>query len=540
MGGGGSPAPVSKDVDGINATISGFMSSIAAKDSKTAGKYLAASSEDHYDSSVYTLMVSDFGDDIYDPDDNNEYEFTVYASDIIQPTDSIATVKASYQMSGGEPLVITFYLIKENGVWYIETIQTLDHHSYETGSFVTANYFPVKPSTSYTFTPFYNNVVEPYTYTSSFSEETQTIDGKVFYSFVDEYHNEPSSIRAYGAPPFFGDSGQPMAFSMQNDGLWAYSSYTNNGQPYKILEASHAFNSNYSFLVTWSDYYNEVQYTGTCTVNIGSLQSLETGLGNISAVPLTFTTTAMVEGRQESHKWKLWLSYAIGPVGTDEFETSTDAQPIYYERLLKWYNGQDWIENFPVFKTFEVADQNIGTEVNITFSAMGGVTPYGWDIANSTLPSEFSFATDTATLSGMPQTVGSFTFDIMVKDKYLRVASQTYTMEVYPEGSGTPVNGGLSYEILVSGADTISLTDRMPYEKIYTVNPAGAVTIIDGTVEVSPSVTPSPYLDTDTSGQGDYMLSFIPETIGTYNSYVTLITSDEQIHEFQHTLIVEP
>ncbi|MGM0599095.1 MAG: hypothetical protein ACQETH_04675, partial [Candidatus Rifleibacteriota bacterium] len=138
MGGGGSPAPVSKDVDGINATISGFMSSIAAKDSNTAGKYLAQTSEENYDSSVYTLMVSDFGEDIYDPDDNNEYPFTVYASDIEQPTESVASVKASYEMSNGEPLVIIFYLVKESGVWYIETIETLDHHSYETGSFVTA------------------------------------------------------------------------------------------------------------------------------------------------------------------------------------------------------------------------------------------------------------------------------------------------------------------------------------------------------------------------------------------------------------------
>ncbi len=168
-GGGGSAAPVTKDVAGINATLKGFMNSIAARDSQTANQYLAQTSQTS-ESGVKTLMVYDFGADIYDSNDERSYyPFTVSDSDIFQPTDTLATVKAYYKLSNGQPLYLTFALIKENGVWMIETIvlgnNAIDHLS----GFLSSTYFPIVPGSYATYSTYYNGVLQNSKSTRSFS-----------------------------------------------------------------------------------------------------------------------------------------------------------------------------------------------------------------------------------------------------------------------------------------------------------------------------------------------------------------------------------
>jgi large repetitive protein len=63
--------------------------------------------------------------------------------------------------------------------------------------------------------------------------------------------------------------------------------------------------------------------------------------------------------------------------------------------------------------------------------ATGGTSPYRWSIAGS-LPPGLDFSADTLTLTGSPQTAGTFTFTLQVSDASQQTASRSLSLVVAP------------------------------------------------------------------------------------------------------------
>ncbi len=543
MGGGGqSAAPVAKDVSGINATIRGFMQSVNNKDSGSAFNYLAGnlaptelitgpSSETHHHSSaVHTLMVYDFGADINNPDDNHSYNFTVNESDIIQPTSSLAQVKAYYKLSNGQPLWLSFVLVKENGVWLIEGITMGDAHSSSGPThFTTATYFPVIPGTVHKFANFYGNDLTSEISQVTFAQSPATVEGSNYYELIASSTQRPyTSLRASGGMPFLDPSGANMFYANQETGLWVYGATVNNDKPFKMLETYHDFNSEHSFLISWLDVSSQ-SVTGTCTIQIGAPTIFETGLQSYSAVPLTYMLTYSGYSGEVTQKWRLWLAPNVGIVGTDEFSQTTDTMPILSERIIERKVNSAVSKNEPLITTGTLADVVVGSQMTpVTFAASGGVRPYKWLLDSSTLPSsEYSFASATGVLSGTPQTAGSYSFEIKVKDKYGRVSSKTFSLKAVTQSS-TPTD---SYQIGYN--EHLPTGPEGHYEAIYYVSPSGATTITDAEIiSVSPSLNSyEPWIGYDTMREA-YMLSLMPER--SHSVLVRIHTADGKSHDIGH------
>lgn len=332
-GGGGSAAPVQKDVTGINATLNGFMSSVVAKDPSAAAKFLAAEtshSPESAGSGVKTLLVYDFGADINNAKDNNHYSFSVSDKDIIQPTDFFATVKAYYQLKSGQPLWVTFSLIKENGVWTIETIAVSGSSPSSSSGFVASTYFPVTPGAKYTYAPYYDGSIQSSRSIKEFLTTPLVKDGMNFYEQKSSYVSGATSLRGSSMPVFSSQ----MYYSMQECGLWVYSESFNDGVPFKLFEATHSFGSNSSLTYTHKDYMgNTITYQNQVT--FGFPKDFPTPAGSFAAVPVTFLTTVSGQSGSSTSKSILWFAPGVGQVGIDGFSQPTDAEPYYSEKLVE-------------------------------------------------------------------------------------------------------------------------------------------------------------------------------------------------------------
>jgi hypothetical protein len=332
-GGGGSSAPVTKDVAGINATISGFMASIANRDSVAASKFLAAETSSS-ESSVHTLMVYDFGSDINDPNDERaHYSFTVTESDIVQLSDSVATVKAYYKLQSGEPLWLTFALIKESGVWIIETITVGATNTDAASSFVASTYFPVVPGAVAKFNHYYQGESTGGIYTRSFASSSEEQGGMMFYQLLESYDSSGSgtSIRAetsvLHAPAVF--------YSHQSCGLWVYSPTLNDGEPFNFFQTSHAFGSSHTIQFTSRDSQSNL-ITHSVAVSFGYPETVPTDMGNMQAVPVTFVTTVKYPGSTSVSKSKIWYAANIGKAVFESFMNPNDSTAMYSEKISQY------------------------------------------------------------------------------------------------------------------------------------------------------------------------------------------------------------
>ncbi|MEW6711544.1 MAG: hypothetical protein AB1403_17105 [Candidatus Riflebacteria bacterium] len=330
-GGGGSAAPVTKDVAGINATLSGFMNSIAARDSQTASQYLAQTSGTS-ESGVKTLMVYDFGAKVDDPNDERSYyPFTVNDSDIVQPTDTLATVKAYYKLSNGQPLYLTFALVKENGVWTIETITLSNTIDYSSG-FVPSTYFPIVPGSYATYASYSNGVEQGSRSTKTFATSPTAKDGMDYYLVTTTYTYASilESLRASSSPGF---SSSDTYYSHQSCGLWIYSSTMNSGVPFKIFESFHAFGSDHSITYTTQDTSGGA-VNHTTRMTFGYPQAYTTSLGTFNAVPVEMVDTSVSSTGEYTTKVVIWFAPSVGQVGSDVYYNLNDASPTYQEKII--------------------------------------------------------------------------------------------------------------------------------------------------------------------------------------------------------------
>jgi hypothetical protein len=545
--GGKSAAPAVKDLAAINATVRGFMNSIVQKDESGINKYLAGSTteiEEYSESSIHTLMVYDFGEDINDPDDNVSYPFTVNESDIEQPTENTAIVKAFYRQNSGEPLWLTFLLIKDSGYWFIETIKITESiHSSGPTNFDTERYFSIIPGASHEFAMFYEDVLSDDSSSFTWGETPVEKEGMSFYEHMDsdsnigENRKNLLSLRADGGMPILEPNSGNLFLSIQESGLWAYGEGINGNQPFKMLEASHPFNSEYSFAITWEDLYRQT-LSGICVIHIGNPTNLETGLQTYSAVPLTFTLTHSNESEEVSQKWRIWLAYDVGVVGTDEFYQHTDSVPVFYDRIIsRTVHGQT-TTNVPEITTTVLPDVIVeSTMSSIAFTVSGGTGPFRWSMLNSSLPSgEYEFNSSDGTLSGHPQTVGQFSFAILVEDKYGRSNSNTFSLTAVESGSEETGSGEIttpSYSVGYS-----ENYEEASYVAYYYVSPSEAAEIIDAQlISYSDSLEFEPWAG---PSDGSYMLSVYQPGPGTHQVLVSIQTSDGKTHQVNHEIVVNP
>lgn len=343
-GGGGSATPIVKDVAGINSTISGFMSSVVSRDSVAATKFLAAETTSS-ESSLHTIMVYDFGSDINDPNDvKAHYPFTVSESDIFQPTDSIATVKAYYKLSSGQPLWLTFALIKESGVWIIETITVGDHTSDSSSGFLASTYFPIIPGAISRFNHYYMGSSNGSTSTQEFLATPVVKDGMNFYRLSDVLTSSVgTAIRAqstFSAPEIY--------YSQQSCGLWVYSPSLNDGVPFKFLETLHAFGSSYSQQYTSRDTSSNL-ITHTNAVSFGYPETAQTDMGPIQAVPVTILTTTSGASVESTSKVKVWFAANYGQVLHESFMNATDSEATYVQKIFSRTTPSTHTTNPPTY-----------------------------------------------------------------------------------------------------------------------------------------------------------------------------------------------
>src|SRR5262249_44565595 len=78
----------------------------------------------------------------------------------------------------------------------------------------------------------------------------------------------------------------------------------------------------------------------------------------------------------------------------------------------------DWMETFPYAQTLQTS---------------GGLAPYSWSITSGNLPHGLSLGASSsasATISGTPDTAGSATFTIQVKDSHNQTATHSYAVNI--------------------------------------------------------------------------------------------------------------
>ncbi|MCB9932352.1 MAG: putative Ig domain-containing protein [Planctomycetes bacterium] len=83
-----------------------------------------------------------------------------------------------------------------------------------------------------------------------------------------------------------------------------------------------------------------------------------------------------------------------------------------------------------------------GVSYSVTFTAAGGAAPYSWNIPAVDLPPGLALNTGSGVLSGVPTTVGPYSFTVSVMDNNSDTAVQNYTLQVSTPSAGGNSGGG--------------------------------------------------------------------------------------------------
>ena len=148
-----------------------------------------------------------------------------------------------------------------------------------------------------------------------------------------------------------------------------------------------------------------------------------------------------------------------------------------------------------------------------TLTATGGTSPYEWSCNEDDLPPGLSFSSlgNTYTLSGTPETVGTYNFKVNLKDQHHTV-SQTYTINISsimptaPKISGTLATTGTvdsSYSSTLTAEEgtapyTWSYSGNLPTGLSFPVNTVGETYTLSGTPKTADTYKFTVYL-TDTN-----------------------------------------
>ncbi len=506
-GGGGSSAPVEKDVVGITSALNGYMTSLRNSDAEAAASFLArtAASETHTDS-VRTLIVKDFGQKIAEKDEATSYTFYVNPADIVQASSEIAYVKAYYSLSSGEKIVLLFNMVKEDGRWLISSMElttpgTTSHGDTSLPSqFVSASFFPVTPSQEHLLSIEYDTTVQTsrrlYYYGSSPTTASATTFYPLYLSNINSGAAATSVRSAIRSAEVMPTESRQVYFGIGSDG--AVYTYMPSNDPTKtfielFLKPSYAYGSTNTHSTFVSAGTDGTRIPATATVQIGNPETFFTPLKTYTAVKVTKTYTFInpSTSTSESVAVNLYLAYNVGLVGEDWSDTppnGTGANVTYKGRLLLRKNGVTVEKNDPEISTpTDLGIAELGSTFTKTFAydSAKGTAPFTWSV-DATSQSPFGSTpiadllnSSTGVLSGtidssqVPNTVVNI--KLHLKDKYNRDVSKTFTLTLVSASGGVIGGGGTAGSTVINFSPAFVNGQTLLSSKDYTI-------LIDGSV----------------------------------------------------------
>ncbi|MBU1105482.1 MAG: hypothetical protein KKB51_02345 [Candidatus Riflebacteria bacterium] len=479
-GGGGSSVPVEKDVVGITNTLNDFMAAARTNDQTKMKSLLSGSSES-------SLKIMDFGADLLDPSDNVEHIFYVHPEHITQPSEDVAFVKASYLLSSGEYLWLTFSMVRDQGRWMIDDIEITDPPSSEGGviapsEFVIATYNPIQTGITkimsledsagnasttrviswygpgsvdgdITFHEFFEYFTEPADpdYEGFIpGSSRRSLHSDILRSVQNSIRSSRISLRAQSDPLL--DSGGSVYYGFDSQGAYYMKMYDsngaeifNNGYPIKLFEPTHAYGTKRTISFPWE--IDGTVFNATITIDIGyPIANFATPLGAYTAVQLT-TITTIDDSYGSGGKWSEYLVPNFGEVAYDDYDTFEATTPIERDRLLTRFNADGSLNerNDPVITN----SANLGsyyytqTITPVQFNHTGGSAPFLYrSYSSASLMSGLSM-TDAGYLSGYigeDVPLGQYYFSIEIVDKYGRNSSKQFVFNIVDSGVG-PAGG---------------------------------------------------------------------------------------------------
>ncbi|HEX7698872.1 MAG TPA: putative Ig domain-containing protein [Candidatus Acidoferrum sp.] len=131
---------------------------------------------------------------------------------------------------------------------------------------------------------------------------------------------------------------------------------------------------------------------------------------------------------------------------------------------------------------------NIGGPYDAVLTATGGKAPYTWTVAAGALPAGLTLAPSTGTISGTPNTTGSFTFTMQVTDSNAPAltAQQQFTLTPFTG----PERGPVALVTSNFRNSTLANANNAPAVDLAVVNEASNnITVLLGSVDTNGNVT---------------------------------------------------
>ena len=106
--------------------------------------------------------------------------------------------------------------------------------------------------------------------------------------------------------------------------------------------------------------------------------------------------------------------------------------------LLLAFSGSVLAQSSVTISPATLPDGAVGLAYNQTLTASGAIAPYTFSVVSGPLPPGLALASD-GTLSGMPATVGVYSFTVRADDSGATSNGfQSYTVEIFPEATIEP------------------------------------------------------------------------------------------------------
>ena len=416
-GGSGDSVPTfEKDVAGITTTLEKFAAALRSGDVASTGLFAQTSAEQ----TTKILFVHDFGVDINNPADNQQWEFSVLPANINQTAPNAAIVRASKVMSTGKTLWLIFAMVRDQGVWLIEGISTEETGT--AGAFVTKRYFPITVDSSMKYL---ESGTPPSFYIEGFSA-TDKIEknGMFFYRQTFNYESPlAGSFRAQRAL-MFENVGFYLGYNATGE-LWAYSEEVNNGQPYRVMKATYAFGE--------KEIITETYPFGTfvTTMTIGTQKEFKTTpLRTFETIPVLEEVKSSLETAQATETSRMYFADGVGVVMIEDFGTDL-TRPESTDQLFERYVQGVYDRNLPDISPKNTSQNVIsGKPMNsVFFNATGGTTPITWSLEN--VPAGISINPKTGEMAGTPPSeLTTHYINVVATDVYGRRGFQQFDLAV--------------------------------------------------------------------------------------------------------------
>ncbi|NLI75855.1 MAG: hypothetical protein GX442_05360 [Candidatus Riflebacteria bacterium] len=474
--GGSSAAHPPPDLPAINRTLQGFFGALAAQDPGKAASFFATrrQSTGEATTQVSRLYLQDFGEDIYNPADDASYSFEINPSEIFWDN-GLYVVPARYTGVSGKTMVITFFLIEDEGEYLIEEI------GFESSSTTAVNaplveYFPIRQGDRLFYA-----IEEDQAPNTSFGvmqtvDSPTTVDGRQVFpvrrtsvSFVDldaalgstgvlytpdmPLGSARPTRLAMRADLFPGQSGSITSGTLRfalDKGLYYYGndSTFNGGKPWKILNDPLVTDDVTVATVTFP--FEGKTITSVKTVTVGDLYLLRpfplAEAGVAAVVPIDIHTAypdptnpySVLTGLKEE-KHTLYLLRKVGIVGTKCFCPTTGDTIEFQIALRGLVNGM------ALANPVKITDPgNLSAAAyqpfSYQFTAKGGASPFVW--AGSGFPTGLALGSD-GLLKGTPTISGPATFQLLVRDYFGQISRLSTMMSVSGNAFGIIDPGNL-------------------------------------------------------------------------------------------------